>query len=189
MKQIQTTKNPKENPYPKICRKSVLAYGLLFFVIFVSGWKPNCLLRAYFLDTDNQRVIIKVRDINDEPPYFINRPLPMQVNFKSVSKASWTLFRNYKPISFLAFILTLLSFFASYPAFLLFLLAFLLFLLICLAVITFASFIFLLYLLSYFLAFYLFLILSNCSFLQYFCLPFYLGLFLSLPYPFFISSF
>lgn len=32
------------------------------------------------LDTDNQRVIIKVKDINDEPPYFINRPLPMQVN-------------------------------------------------------------------------------------------------------------
>ena len=31
-------------------------------------------------DTDNQRVIIKVKDINDEPPYFINRPLPMQVN-------------------------------------------------------------------------------------------------------------
>lgn len=31
-----------------------------------------------FLDTDNQRVIIHVKDINDEPPYFINRPLPMQ---------------------------------------------------------------------------------------------------------------
>ncbi|KAF5298417.1 hypothetical protein FQR65_LT01195 [Abscondita terminalis] len=29
-------------------------------------------------DTDNQRVIILVRDVNDEPPYFINRPLPMQ---------------------------------------------------------------------------------------------------------------
>ncbi|XP_068904354.1 neural-cadherin isoform X8 [Tenebrio molitor] len=29
-------------------------------------------------DTDNQRVIIHVRDVNDEPPYFINRPLPMQ---------------------------------------------------------------------------------------------------------------
>ncbi|XP_017770073.1 PREDICTED: neural-cadherin-like, partial [Nicrophorus vespilloides] len=28
--------------------------------------------------TDNQRVIIHVRDVNDEPPYFINRPLPMQ---------------------------------------------------------------------------------------------------------------
>ncbi|XP_031342247.1 neural-cadherin-like [Photinus pyralis] len=28
--------------------------------------------------TDNQRVIILVRDVNDEPPYFINRPLPMQ---------------------------------------------------------------------------------------------------------------
>ncbi|XP_018570948.1 neural-cadherin [Anoplophora glabripennis] len=30
------------------------------------------------VDTDNQRVIIHVRDVNDEPPYFINRPLPMQ---------------------------------------------------------------------------------------------------------------
>ena len=28
--------------------------------------------------TDNQRVIIRVKDVNDEPPYFINRPLPMQ---------------------------------------------------------------------------------------------------------------
>ena len=35
-----------------------------------------------FLDTDNQRVIIKVKDINDEPPYFINRPLPMQAVVK-----------------------------------------------------------------------------------------------------------
>ncbi|XP_063358441.1 neural-cadherin-like [Cydia amplana] len=30
------------------------------------------------LYTDNQRVIIHVKDVNDEPPYFINRPLPMQ---------------------------------------------------------------------------------------------------------------
>jgi hypothetical protein len=35
-------------------------------------------------DTDNQRVIIKVKDINDEPPYFINRPLPMQVRTGSL---------------------------------------------------------------------------------------------------------
>ncbi|KAF4517226.1 hypothetical protein B566_EDAN005280 [Ephemera danica] len=28
--------------------------------------------------TDNQRVIIHVKDVNDEAPYFINRPLPMQ---------------------------------------------------------------------------------------------------------------
>ncbi|XP_064213001.1 neural-cadherin isoform X11 [Tribolium castaneum] len=33
---------------------------------------------AGLLYTDNQRVIIHVRDVNDEPPYFINRPLPMQ---------------------------------------------------------------------------------------------------------------
>lgn len=32
--------------------------------------------------TDNQRVIIKVKDVNDEPPYFINRPLPMQAVVK-----------------------------------------------------------------------------------------------------------
>ena len=37
-----------------------------------------------FLDTDNQRVIIKVKDINDEPPYFINRPLPMQVILQDI---------------------------------------------------------------------------------------------------------
>ncbi|KAF9415593.1 hypothetical protein HW555_006801 [Spodoptera exigua] len=34
--------------------------------------------RVRHLDTDNQRVIIHVKDVNDEPPYFINRPLPMQ---------------------------------------------------------------------------------------------------------------
>ncbi|KAL0123654.1 hypothetical protein PUN28_005875 [Cardiocondyla obscurior] len=32
----------------------------------------------YYDDTDNQRVIINMKDVNDEPPYFINRPLPMQ---------------------------------------------------------------------------------------------------------------
>ena len=41
----------------------------------MSSWK----LMGCNADTDNQRVIIKVKDINDEPPYFINRPLPMQV--------------------------------------------------------------------------------------------------------------
>lgn len=30
------------------------------------------------VDTDNQRIIIALKDVNDEPPYFINRPLPMQ---------------------------------------------------------------------------------------------------------------
>ena len=39
-------------------------------------------------DTDNQRVIIKVKDINDEPPYFINRPLPMQVDVQIFSCTS-----------------------------------------------------------------------------------------------------
>ncbi|XP_044596396.1 neural-cadherin isoform X6 [Cotesia glomerata] len=28
--------------------------------------------------TDNQRVIINIKDVNDESPYFINKPLPMQ---------------------------------------------------------------------------------------------------------------
>ena len=38
--------------------------------------------KNHFSDTDNQRVIIKVKDVNDEPPYFINRPLPMQAVVK-----------------------------------------------------------------------------------------------------------
>ena len=29
-------------------------------------------------DTENQHIIIQVKDVNDEPPYFLNRPLPMQ---------------------------------------------------------------------------------------------------------------
>ncbi|XP_018016523.1 neural-cadherin isoform X4 [Hyalella azteca] len=32
--------------------------------------------------TDNQRVILLITDVNDEPPYFINRPLPMQAVVK-----------------------------------------------------------------------------------------------------------
>ncbi|XP_076032082.1 neural cadherin isoform X3 [Oratosquilla oratoria] len=32
--------------------------------------------------TDNQRVILQVTDVNDEAPYFINRPLPMQAVVK-----------------------------------------------------------------------------------------------------------
>ncbi|KAK4289887.1 hypothetical protein Pmani_037174, partial [Petrolisthes manimaculis] len=32
--------------------------------------------------TDNQRVILQITDVNDEPPYFINRPLPMQAVVK-----------------------------------------------------------------------------------------------------------
>lgn len=44
---------------------------MYFFLIFVFVW---CLCT----DTDNQRIIIALKDVNDEPPYFINRPLPMQ---------------------------------------------------------------------------------------------------------------
>lgn len=38
----------------------------------------NLLTLTLFVDTDNQRIIIGLKDVNDEPPYFINRPLPMQ---------------------------------------------------------------------------------------------------------------
>jgi hypothetical protein len=31
-----------------------------------------------FADIERQRVIIHLKDVNDENPYFINRPLPMQ---------------------------------------------------------------------------------------------------------------
>ena len=45
---------------------------------------------CFLIDTDNQRVIIKVRDINDEPPYFINRPLPMQVSTQRLQYTVYT---------------------------------------------------------------------------------------------------
>ena len=40
------------------------------FWVFVTGPNLN--------DPERQRIIIRVRDVNDENPYFINRPLPMQ---------------------------------------------------------------------------------------------------------------
>lgn len=40
------------------------------FWVFVTGPNLN--------DPERQRIIIHIRDVNDEPPYFINRPLPMQ---------------------------------------------------------------------------------------------------------------
>ena len=43
-----------------------------------SSGRPNKPLLNFKTDTDNQRVIVQVKDVNDEPPYFINRPLPMQ---------------------------------------------------------------------------------------------------------------
>lgn len=30
------------------------------------------------LEPERQRIIIHIKDVNDEDPYFINRPLPMQ---------------------------------------------------------------------------------------------------------------
>lgn len=47
---------------------SIFIFLFLFYSPFAAGIKY----------TDNQRVIILVKDVNDEPPYFINRPLPMQ---------------------------------------------------------------------------------------------------------------
>jgi hypothetical protein len=38
----------------------------------------GCFFFQSIPDTDNQRVIIYLKDVNDEVPYFINRPLPMQ---------------------------------------------------------------------------------------------------------------
>ncbi|XP_067135660.1 neural-cadherin-like isoform X2 [Centruroides vittatus] len=40
------------------------------FWVFVTG--------ANVEDPERQRIIIHIKDVNDEPPYFINRPLPMQ---------------------------------------------------------------------------------------------------------------
>lgn len=55
-----------------------MAYWLLY-IANVFAWllriRDN---RCDVIDTDNQRVIINMKDVNDEPPYFINRPLPMQ---------------------------------------------------------------------------------------------------------------
>lgn len=56
------------------------------FKTFVTIFKLNfkfcsrkCVLSEISIsDNDNQRVIINIKDVNDEPPYFINRPLPMQ---------------------------------------------------------------------------------------------------------------
>ncbi|XP_015784984.1 neural-cadherin [Tetranychus urticae] len=36
------------------------------------------LVKRQNYDTEKQHVVINVRDVNDEPPYFVNRPLPMQ---------------------------------------------------------------------------------------------------------------
>ncbi|XP_017766893.1 PREDICTED: neural-cadherin isoform X1 [Eufriesea mexicana] len=42
------------------------------------SWYHPSYIRCPYKDTDNQRVIINVKDVNDEPPHFINRPLPME---------------------------------------------------------------------------------------------------------------
>ncbi|XP_016772474.2 neural-cadherin isoform X1 [Apis mellifera] len=53
------------------------------FWVTITNTEERCARYSSYLqcphhDTDNQRVIINVKDVNDEPPYFINRPLPMQ---------------------------------------------------------------------------------------------------------------
>ena len=44
--------------------------------------KPNLQIFSFPPGTDNQRVILTILDVNDEPPYFTNRPLPMQAVVK-----------------------------------------------------------------------------------------------------------
>ena len=71
--------------------QQIQGYSVYTFVSVRSISKSSILIQKLILssaDTDNQRVIIKVKDINDEPPYFINRPLPMQVN---TLKTKWRL--------------------------------------------------------------------------------------------------
>ena len=70
------------------CLVYLLVKGILYFQISCQISFRKCKkiiqtnLLIFFSDTDNQRVIIKVKDVNDEPPYFINRPLPMQAVVK-----------------------------------------------------------------------------------------------------------
>lgn len=58
----------------------------LLFLIVLGLQEPSLLISISSIlfppDTDNQRVILQITDVNDEPPYFINRPLPMQAVVK-----------------------------------------------------------------------------------------------------------
>lgn len=58
---------------------------ILFLTIFFSqihynriAFHVNLQFCFSFSEPERQRVIIHLKDVNDEPPYFINRPLPMQ---------------------------------------------------------------------------------------------------------------
>ncbi|GBM06860.1 Neural-cadherin [Araneus ventricosus] len=42
------------------------------------GGVSNTRMETCRINPERQRVIIHLKDVNDEPPYFINRPLPMQ---------------------------------------------------------------------------------------------------------------
>lgn len=49
----------------------ILILKLLFFYL-------NFYNRIITKEPDRQRICIHIKDVNDENPYFINRPLPMQ---------------------------------------------------------------------------------------------------------------
>lgn len=61
---------------PRIRYAALVAVLRASSPLFICVFTRRC--PFLFPDTDNQRVIIHVKDVNDEPPYFINRPLPMQ---------------------------------------------------------------------------------------------------------------
>jgi len=64
---------------------SIFAPTFLYLIVAMQSDQlkiDEIFVDANVSDTDNQRVIVKVKDVNDEPPYFINRPLPMQAVVK-----------------------------------------------------------------------------------------------------------
>ena len=62
--------------YEELGREKTIDFWVIISNVRNEKWK------AAVPYTDNQRVIIRVKDVNDEPPYFINRPLPMQAVVK-----------------------------------------------------------------------------------------------------------
>ena len=62
--------------YEELGREKTIDFWVIISNVRAEKWKSAV---PY---TDNQRVIIRVKDVNDEPPYFINRPLPMQAVVK-----------------------------------------------------------------------------------------------------------
>ena len=62
--------------YEELGREKTIDFWVIISNVRAEKWKSAV---PY---TDNQRVIIRVKDVNDEPPYFINRPLPVQAVVK-----------------------------------------------------------------------------------------------------------